>query len=446
MAHRSAHCPSTLAALLWALATVACAPAGLTPCNSDDDCLRRDLCLEGFCGAGARSEDAPGPTPSPSESVTDPGVAVEGTLTLVGVEPEGVGAPPEPEPEAPGEQPADWLDPGLLRRAVVSIVPVEGVVTAAVVDVPVLVTLDAVALGADFLAAVRERAVFATPQGEVLAAELDADAGDRMFYWVKATVDARPGLDAPQGFYLYAGGEALVVPPTPRSVWDEYFGVYHLGAARNVPQPDATGARAAVNDDAGAETVPCTVGACVFFDGNDDRLVVPSSFPELAGATRLTLSATVRLVSITDGFIAVWSTGERGRSRFYLATSASGVPQAAVRTHDAAPAVQVAQGGAALAPGSEHTLDAVLDMEAGTLSLYVDGQHRNTDSFATPGALPATASAAAAMGAAAGASAVYELDGRVDEVRISDLKRDPDWIRVDAASRAGRLTTVTLEP
>jgi hypothetical protein len=142
----------------------------------------------------------------------------------------------------------------------------------------------------------------------------------------------------------------------------------------------------------------------------------------------------------------VWSTPDRNRSRFFLGTDGNGVPQAAVRTNDLAPTLQVADGGPPLAVGQEHRLDAVLDMVAGTIALFVDGQHRATDAFATTGALPTTVSAEAAVGAASGLAVVDELDGRVDEVRISAVARSADFLKVDAASRAGQLTVVTLEP
>lgn len=425
----------------------ACVLEAADPCNSDDDCLRRDRCVAGYCGAIDELAEAP------AEERSSPrrrGPAASGELTLVGGLPAEPGEPPAPPagetpPTAPGtELPEDWLDPALQRRALVSIEPVAGVVAPAE-DVAVLVRLDAAVLGADFLEAARQRAVFSSLEGSVLPAELDADRGDALFFWVLRSVDARPAQPTADRFWLYAGGDSATEVPAPEGVWSEYFGVYHLDAPRNLPQPDATGARAADNEDAQAETVPCTVGACLFFDGNDDRLLVPSAFPELASATTATLSATVRIATLSDAYIAMWSTADRNRSRFYLATDVNGVPQAGVRATDAAPSARVTEGGPALTPGTEHTLDAVLDMVAGTLSLFVDGEHRATDSFVSPGALSGTASAAAAVGASAGLAALYELDGRVDEVRISTEKRSADWIRVDAASRAGRLSTVSLD-
>ncbi|MCC7108149.1 MAG: hypothetical protein IT382_02580 [Deltaproteobacteria bacterium] len=439
------------AASALAASASACALQTADPCNSDDDCLRRDRCVVGYCGPIDEFAHETADEGSPPRGR---GLAAAGELILVGALPGEAGEPEAPPagetppgetPPDPGaELPADWLDPALARRALVTIEPVAGVLAPAE-DVPVLVRLDAATLGADFLSAARERVVFSSLEGVVLPAELDSDRGDALFFWVLRRVDARPGLSEGDHFWLYAGSASSFEEPGPSAVWSSWLGVYHLDAARNLPQPDATGARVANNEGAEAETVPCTVGACLFFDGDDDRLVVPSAFPELAGATTATISATVRIANHSDAFIAVWSTADRNRSRLYLATDANGVPQAGVRAADAAPAVHVAEGGPALTPGTEHTLDAVLDMVAGTLSLFVDGQHRATDTFASPGALSATASAAAAVGASAGLSALYELDGRVDEVRISTEKRSADWIRVDAASRAGRLSTVTLD-
>ena len=440
-----------LAASALSVCASACAFPAADPCNSDDDCLRRDRCVVGYCGPIDEFAQETADERSPPRGR---GLAAAGELILVGALPEepnepadppGGETPPGETPPEPGaELPEEWLDPGLLRRALVTIEPVAGV-SASAEDLPVLVRLDAAVLGADFLDAVRDHAVFSSLDGSVLPAELDADRGDALFFWVLRNVDARPERLEIDRFWLYAGGSSSLDEPAPSGVWSSWFGVYHLDAPRNQPQPDATGARAAENENADAETVPCTVGACLFFDGTDDRLVVPSAFPELAGATTATISATVRVANFSDAFIAVWSTDDRKRSRLTLAIDDNGIPMAGVRATDASPTVHVAEGGPALTPGTEHTLDAVLDMVAGTLSLFVDGQHRATDTFVSAGALSGTASAAAAVGASAGLSAFNELDGRVDEVRISTEKRSAAWIRVDAASRAGRLSTVTLD-
>lgn len=436
--------PFTLAAVVGAWLAGGCAPDLFVRCNSDDDCTRRELCVDGYCGAmDPRAPETP---------IAERGRSARGEL-LIDVQDDGdVVAPnPEPEPEAPPSPEApldpsdDWVDPGFLHRAVVTIVGVAGVQEQRVEDLAVLVRLREADVGAAALAAARERALFTTLDNVPLAAELDSDRGSEIAYWVKHSFDPRAGLAAPERMYLYLGGDADVGAPSSAEAWSSYFGVYHLGAARNLPQPDSTGARTGINEGAEAESVPCTVGACLFFDGLNDRMVVPSSFPELAGAAEVTISATVRMNTREDSFIAVWSTFDANRSRLFLGTDSDGVPQAAVRTNDASPTVQVAEGGPALQVGVDHQLDAVLDMVAGTISLFVDGQHRATDQFASPGALSSSASAAAAVGAASGAAAVDEFDGLVDEVRISGIKRTPGFVRVDAAARAGHLSTVALE-
>ncbi len=436
---------STLVALWGAGLATACAPSPFVPCNSDDDCTRRELCIDGLCGDAGETTRAP--------PVVERGRAARGELIVDAPAGGDVTAPsPEPAPEEPPSPPDapldpvdDWIDPAFAHRAVVTIAGVPGVLQDWVDDVPVLVRVRAADVGAEVVDGARQRALFTSVEGQPLAAELDSDRGSELVFWVRHSFDPRAELPAPERLYLYAGGDADVSAPAARDAWSAYFAVYHLDAARTLPQPDSTGARAGINEDAEAETVPCAVGRCLFFDGLDDRLVVPRSFPELAGATQATISATVRMTSPEDSFIAVWSTPDANRSRFYLGTDGDGVPQAAVRVDDLTPVVHVAQGGPALTAGVDHQLDAVLDMAAGTVSLFVDGALRATDQFVSLGALPPSASAAAAVGAASGAAAVDEFDGLVDEVRISGRARSADYVKVDAASRAGWLTSVALE-
>lgn len=438
--------PIAVAALVGAWLAGGCAPSPFSLCNSDDDCTRRELCVDGMCGAMHE--------PASADTVAPRGRAAQGELiidlsgdddvTTPSPEPEP-GEPAPPPPGAPVDPPDDWLDPGFEHRAIVTIVGVDGVDEERVDDLAVLVRLREADLGAAALQAARARVLFTTVDHEPLAAELDSDRGQELLYWVRHSFDPRAGQAEPERLYVYVGGDAAVAAPSSSEAWSSYFAVYHLGAPRNLPQPDSTGASAGVNEDAEAETVPCTVGPCLFFDGLDDRMVVPRAFPELAGATQATLSATVRMSTADDSFIAVWSTADEGRCRVCLGTNDDGVPQAAVRANDASPVLQVAEGGPPLQLGIDHQLDAVLDMVAGTISLFVDGHHRATKQFLSPGALSASDGAAAAVGAAAGPAAAAEFDGLVDEVRISTRRRSPGFVRVDAAARAGLLTTVALD-
>ncbi len=326
--------------------------------------------------------------------------------------------------------PADWLDLSLLARSRVDFIEVAAGTIAQ--NVPVLVALNA-DVDPTFVDAARNRAIFVDADGALLPAELDHDDVTAPTFWVLVPeVDASP--DSDDHFFVYAEGSSTIVTPPARDVWSDYEGVWHLES----DLVDSTGKHApGVLVGEAAMSTACTIGACIDVD-NGGHMRIGVDLLDVAGVAGCTLSATLSPGSnFVIGNVLTWSEGGAPDARVFLAMEAGNRVSAGGRFDDGTDVDSAI--GVNVAADVFTVADGVVDVAAGTIDVYQAGGKTGVATCSALGALPATPSDEARIGAGVG---VFPFHGRIDEARVSRVRRSDTFVFVDFLSRSSQLVTV----
>lgn len=235
--------------------------------------------------------------------------------------------------------------------------------------------------------------------------------------------------------FLYAGSANAPAQQDVRGTWDNgYVGVWHLADDPSGTLPHAGDSSPEGRDGvaAGAMTTADRLGAQVGegldLDGTDDLVEVGAVAVEGAG---LTVSAWVRADTTTGDPVLVGRGATSGPTSSWalaLADSGSGTADVALELDLGGTPTTIA--GTGVATGSWHHLAGVTD--GATASVFVDGSR--VAGAPVDGLLAETSGHEAALGAHP--SATRHLDGRLDEVRVSDVSRSESWLAAEHATTA----------
>jgi glucose/arabinose dehydrogenase len=320
--------------------------------------------------------------------------------------------------------PGDWLDPAwpVRRRLWID----NSSQTETLVDFPVLVTLDPSRIDYGATAPGGADLRFTDAAGTPLAHEVETwNPGATSRIWVK--VPSITGGSATDSLWMYHGNPAALSAEDPAGVWSNgYAAVWHLGASL----ADSTAnANQGVNQ--GSTAATGLLGEARHFDGA--TYVRALSTPSLELVDAFTLEAWValddpsqsgspRILSKKNNFADI--------AGYELIVQPAGD---AVRTLGSGTDYLVAAG--VDLDGSWHHVAAAA--QGGLGRIYVDGADRTTD----PASLPLVAGTKPlSIGRRAGGGDYFR--GRLDEVRISSVRRSGDWIRAQHLSMTDAFLTV----
>jgi hypothetical protein len=327
--------------------------------------------------------------------------------------------------------PSDWADLGMFARARIDIDATAAPPNGSVTNLAVYVSLTDPAL----VAFARDAVRFADANQDSLDADLDHDSNGEIAYWVRV-----PSITGGivQSIFVYAGGSATsLAPPSATGTWPDYLAVYHLTDLH-----DATGNHADLVPNGSFNVVSCALGSCLSFNGNGVA-VIGSSLADLAGQTRCTLSASAAPATstATTNDVASWTVhGNAGVSRAFLGYNGASAFQAGSRTSDTG-STDFADFTVSAATGVEARIDAVFDVPHGEIAMFQNGAPAGVVPLTNPpAAFPSTPSDGASIGGTANGS--FPFTGHVDEVRLSLVARDADFLTLDALSRANQLAQV----
>lgn len=225
--------------------------------------------------------------------------------------------------------------------------------------------------------------------------------------------------------WAYWGNPAAAEPAaysTNGTVWsaDNYL-VYHL-KERTFPYLDSTGAAHAVS---GVPPVlgPGVIGHACEFDGATEYLNCGLS--NLGNG--FTLSAWVNVASDATNIQTIWANKPAGWNSdgfaLYINSYNTRDQELRLETGDGLNGMTAATAAGALGFGSWHLVTAVVDRTAGSARLYIDGLDRTQ----TPG-IQADFSNQGLIDLGRFPSGSFYFKGALDEVRIENTTRSPDWV------------------
>lgn len=224
-----------------------------------------------------------------------------------------------------------------------------------------------------------------------------------------------PG-SADQFLYLYSGKAGTAVPSAYRTVFDTgagFAGVWHLGG----DIMDATPNR---NDgiDSGTQEEDGIIGSSRYFDAASRYIQIPNHSSLNLGTGDFTLSAYFRLDALPAGYMQLLIKREVGNSNYEIQVSQS--VEGAV---DSANQVSAIEGSTVLQQDQWYQVS--LTRKDGWVSLYLDGLPD-----AKPLYKPFNAGGNSDLFMGIDPFQTQEnLQGSMDEVRVSRVCRSPTWIR-----------------
>lgn len=280
-----------------------------------------------------------------------------------------------------------------------------------------LVTLTPDRVDLDALGLVGSDLCFVARDGTPLAWEVDSIEPQQVLVWV--TVESLTRGDV---FYLYAGGDASACAPPPIWADNDYVGVYHLG------EPVVDGSPAGNDPKVVSSTlVPGFIGDAREYDDDLDQVMLPPS-SSLTGifAGGGTITAWVQpAVDSGERRIVERATSAQGRNGFIFLVNET--------------RLELRRGGegdhgswgsdADLEIGTWHHVGVVFDdddPDAGA-SFWLDGvPTRSTEITPLVGGAQLDPMLETRLGRAP--PELGNLEGRLDEVRLSTVARSGEWI------------------
>jgi hypothetical protein len=447
-----------VAALAFGLAAclAGCTPpsAPAAPCNSDEECLSGDICREGFCVAGARTDggalpidagtppvdagqppgDAGPPPGDAGSSPVDAGDAGEDPVLDAGEDPEQdagavVDAGVEVDAgdldagvEVDGGVDVDagllypWWDPDWPVRHRVDITHAD----APLSDFPAflyLAPLEQLATGSADGSDIR----FVTGGGDVLPHEVERWNGFNADVWVKL-----PTLAADQVVFLYSDNDSAVGAEDTDTLWSGYRSVWHL-------HNDLEDAAALGWDGAAVGTpayAPGVTGRGLDLDGASCS-DLGADLPHVQDVAAVTLSIWVRPDSLTgSSFFSFSANAPAGafQSRVGFELDGDGTVRLVIRDVDD-PTSKSATTTTPITAGEWTWLVGIVEPADNVVRIYFDGveQELTRNNPLTAERFPDTPSLRGSIGAD-DASDGYFFPGELDEARLAAGAASPAWI------------------
>ncbi|MEM9462047.1 MAG: LamG domain-containing protein [Myxococcota bacterium] len=318
--------------------------------------------------------------------------------------------------ESTAGDPGDpWFDCSFSTRYRLKLSGVRGGTQLGEFELLVTLTPDRVDL--DELGLVGSALCFVTRDGMPLAWEVDSVEPEQVLVWVTVGSLARGEV-----FYLYTGGDTKACAAPPIWANNDYVGVYHLG------EPVVDGSAAGNDPKVVSSTlVPGFIGDAREYDDDSDQVLLPPS-PSLTG------------IFAGGGTIIAWvqpavDTGERRIVE--RADSGQGRNGFIFLVHETR--LELRRGGegdngrwgsdADLEIGTWHHVAVVFDdddPDAGA-SFWLDGVATGSMEFAPlVGGVEIDPTLETRLGRAP--PELGNLEGRLDEVRLSTVARSGEWI------------------
>jgi hypothetical protein len=319
---------------------------------------------------------------------------------------------------------ASWWNDDWLYRKELTIN--SSLVSADLTDFPVLLKMS----DADLSAKAREDGgdiIFVNHQGQKFSHEIESYASTTgaLVAWVKI-----PELSGShdQTIYMYYGNATAPNQQDVANVWDEnYVGVWHkedetassiVDSTRN----QNTGVKVGDNE---PNEVDGKVGNAQDYDGSNDSIDIPAS--DFDDIETMTASVWVYPRSIDTSWSRIIHKGDSsGNTRGFILAQHSGNRFAGIY-QPSYTSNQIIQRTSPQQNNQWYYLVMVHDNETGVVDMYINGQLDNLDSvssswFATGNNF--------SIGKRAGEETVH-FNGLIDEIRISNIVRSPDWIQTE---------------
>ncbi|GAB5525869.1 MAG: hypothetical protein Roseis2KO_37410 [Roseivirga sp.] len=228
--------------------------------------------------------------------------------------------------------------------------------------------------------------------------------------------------------YMYFGNNSISTDPSVTTTWDASFvGVWHMDGDPSGSAPQQTDASTnsnnatAAGSQTGADLVAGQIGNAIDFEGTDDEYTAPDD-NSLDITGDFSVSAWVNLDNTTGqrGILSKQGSGDNAWG-FLLATGA--LPRMRLGTSFTDIDASTASG---ISTGTWYHLSGTFDASAGSVNFYLNGAQLGTavSTSDTPDSNTSTLQI--------GSEGVDDfIDGRLDEIRLSAVVRDADWIATE---------------
>lgn len=251
------------------------------------------------------------------------------------------------------------------------------------------------------------------------------DTNGTSLVWVRVSALSGPG-DSIWAWWGNAAATNLPASSTDGEVWsDNYALVWHLQDT-NFPYADSTHGYPGV-DGTAPGTAPGVIGDGANFPIGSPSYITPGN---VSLSNAFTLSAWVNVTNAANNIQTIWASKAGGVSNgfaFYVNDYNTTNQSLVLATGDGTHSIKAVTGPNLVTYGQWHFVCATVDQNAGTASLYVDGVDQTAVSEVLPG-FDLTLPVNLGRFSTNNISAPYFFRGLMDEARIANTARSPDWI------------------
>ena len=321
--------------------------------------------------------------------------------------------------------------------------------TESFMDFPLLVRLDATTIDYGQTQDAGQDLRFVDANGNLLDFEIESwDESGVSLVWVRIPQIA---ANSNSFIWMYYGNASAADGQAPAAVWGADFqAVYHFNE-------NATGVGDTLSDSAagldgtnqGSSAVTGIIGGGQHFDGSD-YVDLGSNRPFARNTSQATLSAWINTDTLAaDGQIVGFLRGPGGhsaRSRFEIVREGNEIAVYAKSTDTTSASEGLVTTTGAIQVGQWHQVVATVDFATDSIKIYVDGQEQATSgsvSFVN-NSTPDTNSMQGTVGVEENLSLSF-FSGSIDEVRISTVARNADWVHAQFAAAQGSMVTIGSE-
>lgn len=248
------------------------------------------------------------------------------------------------------------------------------------------------------------------------------DTNGTSLVWVRVPTLAGPG----DFIWAYWGNAAATTVPassTDGEVWlNDYALVWHLKDT-NFPYADSTQAYPGI-DGTAPGTAPGWIGNGASFATGSSASISPGSM-NLSNA--FTISAWVNVTNTASSIQTIWANkGTSISNGFSFYVNGYNSSDQRLEFASGTSPVKASTGTNLVTYGQWHHVSAVVNLVSGKATLYVDGVNQTVTSNIAPAIVT---QAPVYLGSyATDASSRYYFKGLMDEARIENAARSPDWI------------------
>ncbi len=267
--------------------------------------------------------------------------------------------------------------------------------------------------------------------------EYDSSTED-LNMWVKIPV---LDDDGPTDIYMYYGNPGASSDPSTAGTWNSGFvGVWHLkedpfGAAPQMQDSTSTNNGTANNMESGDQITGQVDGGLVF-DGVDEDVNMGDVLD--VGTNDFTFSAWINTAAATSGRLVSKDAGSVG----YKVWMIGGNGQIWLQFNDGVNG-GFSNGTIVVNDGNWHHVVGVFDRDA-IGEIYIDGVYDTGSDDISTAAGSLSNGADFAIGSWHGTGNFF--DGSIDEVRISNIVRSPDWIETSFNNQDNPSSFLSFEP